>query len=174
MRVQAILRKFWVKAQKHDKMDGAEKLPSISQCQTTVVFSVTVLSAWSGSFAEQTWLKFGIGSRLLEVLYVKSKKKTQVPICLGTEMSHTGAEVSWCRFVPVPKCLEFLVTWPQNLTHWTFLFWTRKINKDRNHTNYDFLPTGICNQPFTYEGIVSPWTLKIDSFWVIQISCLTH
>ena len=64
-------------------------------------------SAWSGSFPEQTWLKFGIGSRLLEVLYVKSKKKTQVPICLGTEMSHTGAEVSWCRFAPVPKCLEF-------------------------------------------------------------------
>ena len=96
----------------------------------------------------------------------------EVLICLGTEMSHTGARVSWCWFVPVPKCLEFLVTWPQNLTqsqlhwktvwyltHWTFLFWTRKINKDRNHTNYDFLPTGICNQPFTYEGIVSPWTL---------------
>jgi hypothetical protein len=29
----------------------------------------------------------------------------EVPICLGTEMSHTGAKVSWCRFVPVPKCL---------------------------------------------------------------------
>jgi hypothetical protein len=42
----------------------------------------------------QTWLKFGIGSRLLEVLYAKSKKKTQVPNCLGAEMSHTGAEVS--------------------------------------------------------------------------------
>ena len=36
--VQAILRKFGVKAQKHDKMDGAEKLLSISQCQTTVVY----------------------------------------------------------------------------------------------------------------------------------------
>jgi hypothetical protein len=52
-----LLRKFWVKAQKHDKMDGAEKFLSISQCQTTVVYSVTVLSAWSGSFPEQTWLK---------------------------------------------------------------------------------------------------------------------
>jgi hypothetical protein len=54
-------------------------------------------------------------SRLLEVLYVKSKKKTQVikcrivrvSNCLGDEMSHTGAEVSWCRIVPVPKCLAF-------------------------------------------------------------------
>jgi hypothetical protein len=43
--VQAILRKFLVKAQKHDKMDEAEKLLSISQCQTTVVYSLTVLSA---------------------------------------------------------------------------------------------------------------------------------
>jgi hypothetical protein len=32
----SVLRKFWVKAQKHYKMDGAEKLLSISQCQTTV------------------------------------------------------------------------------------------------------------------------------------------
>ena len=31
-----------------------------------------------------------------------------MPICLGTEMSHTGAKVSWCRFVPVPKCLAFV------------------------------------------------------------------
>jgi hypothetical protein len=54
--VWAILRKLWVKAQKHDKMDGAEKLLSISQCRTTVVYSVTVLSAWSGSFLGQTWL----------------------------------------------------------------------------------------------------------------------
>ena len=46
-------------------------------------------------------------SRLLEVLQVKSKKKTQVPNCPGAEMSHTGAEVSWCRIVPVPKCLAF-------------------------------------------------------------------
>ena len=30
----------------------------------------------------------------------------EVPNCLGTEMSRTGAEVSWCRFVPVPKCLD--------------------------------------------------------------------
>ena len=37
-------------------------------------------------------------SRLLEVLYVKSKKKTQVPNCPGTELS-------WCRIVLVPKCL---------------------------------------------------------------------
>jgi hypothetical protein len=48
----------------------------------------------------------GIGSRLLEVLYVRSKKKTQVPICLigvpiclGTEMSRTGADLSQCRSV---------------------------------------------------------------------------
>jgi hypothetical protein len=38
-------------------MDGAAKLLSISQCQMTVVYSETVLSAWSGSFPEQTWLK---------------------------------------------------------------------------------------------------------------------
>jgi hypothetical protein len=31
----------------------------------------------------------------------------RVPNCLGAEMSHTGAEVSWCRIVPVPKCLAF-------------------------------------------------------------------
>jgi hypothetical protein len=31
---------------------------------------------------------------------VKSKKKTQVP-------NYPGAEVSWCRIVPVPKCLAF-------------------------------------------------------------------
>ena len=67
------------------------------------------------------FIKFGIGSRLLEVLYVKSNKKTQVPICLfelpiclievpnclGAEMSHIGAEVSWCRFVPVPKSMLY-------------------------------------------------------------------
>ena len=34
-----------IEKMKHDKMDGAEKLLSISQCQTTVVYSVTVLSA---------------------------------------------------------------------------------------------------------------------------------
>ena len=33
-------------------------------------------------------------------MYEKSKKKTQVPNCLS-------AEVSWCRIVPVPKCLAF-------------------------------------------------------------------
>ena len=52
-------------------------------------------------------------SRLLEVLYVKSKKKTQVikcrivqvSNCLGDEMSHTGAELSGFRTVLVPKCL---------------------------------------------------------------------
>jgi hypothetical protein len=26
----------------------------------------------------------------------------------SAEMSHTGAEVSWCRIVQVPKCLAFL------------------------------------------------------------------
>ena len=86
-------------------------------------------SAWSRSFPEQTWLKFGIGSRLLEVLYVKSNKKTQVPICLFEvpicliEVPNCpGVDLSWyrnvshrCRFVPVPKCLEFTVTW-QNKT----------------------------------------------------------
>ena len=105
-RVQAILRNFWVKAQKHDKMDGAEKLLSISQCQTTVVhvYSVTVLSTWSGSLPEQTWLK---KCRFVFLRW----RIVRVPICLGTEMSHTGAEVSWFQFVPVPKCLEFL-SWP--------------------------------------------------------------
>ena len=43
-------------------------------------------------------------ARLLEVLYVKSKKKTQVPNCPGAEMSHTGAEFSGCRNVLVPYC----------------------------------------------------------------------
>ena len=38
------------------------------------------------------------------VLYVKSKKKN-----ISAEMSHTGAEVSWCRIVPVPKCLAFAI-----------------------------------------------------------------
>ena len=78
--------------------------------------------------------KFGIGSRLLEILYIKSKKKTQVPICLfevpiylievpncpGAEMSHIGAEVSWCRFVPVLKCLEFLAYDPQDLVDYQY------------------------------------------------------
>ena len=31
------IEKILSKTQKHDKMDGAEKLLSISQCQTTVV-----------------------------------------------------------------------------------------------------------------------------------------
>ena len=59
--MQAILRKFWVKAQKYDKMDGAEKLLSISQCQT-----------WLS--ADLSWYR---------------------------NVSHR------CRFLPVPKCLEF-------------------------------------------------------------------
>ena len=33
-------------------------------------------------------------ARLLEVLYVKSKKKTQVQNCPGAEMSHPGADLS--------------------------------------------------------------------------------
>ena len=44
-------------------------------------------------------------------MYVKSKKKTQVPNCTGAEMSHTGAELTWyqnvshrCRSVLVPNC----------------------------------------------------------------------
>ena len=116
------IEKILSKTQKHDKRDGAEKLLSISQCQMTVVYSVTVLSASSGSFPERTWLKFGIGSRLLEVLYIKSKKKTQVPICLFEvpicliEVPNCPwADLSWyrnvshrCRFFPVPKCLEFV------------------------------------------------------------------
>ena len=52
-------------------------------------------SAWSGSFPEQTWLKFGIGSRLLEALYVKSKKKHK------------------CRFVFL-RCRFALITHRQN------------------------------------------------------------
>ena len=55
----------------------------------------------------------GIGSRLLEVLYIKSKKKTQVPNCPGAELSCLLD--SWCRnvshrcrIVRVPKCLAFL------------------------------------------------------------------
>jgi hypothetical protein len=59
-------------------------------------------------------------SRLLEVLYVKSKKKTQVikcrivrvSNCLGDEMSHTGAELSGFRTVLVPKCLIQVPNWP--------------------------------------------------------------
>ena len=48
---------------------------------------------------------------LLEVLYVKSKKKhkfriVRVSNCLGAEMSHTCAELSGCRTVLVPKCLH--------------------------------------------------------------------
>ena len=117
------IEKILSKTQKHDKMDGAEKLLSISQCQMTVVFSVTVLSASSGSFLERTWLKFGIGSRLLEVLYVKSKKKTQVPICLFEVPNCPGADLSWyrnvshrCRFFPVPKfqlLYSSLYYWPK-------------------------------------------------------------
>jgi hypothetical protein len=60
-------------------MDGAEKHLSISQCQTTVLYSVTVLSAWSGSFPEQTWLK-------------------------SADLSNWAAELSGCQFVLVPKC----------------------------------------------------------------------
>jgi hypothetical protein len=44
-------------------------------------------SAWLGYFPEQTWLKFGIGSRLLEVLYVKSKKNT------SADLSFWGADL---------------------------------------------------------------------------------
>ena len=35
-------------------------------------------------------------------LYVKSKKKTQVPNCSDSEMPHTGAEVSSIRGPPPP------------------------------------------------------------------------
>ena len=80
------------------KMDGTEKLLSISQCQTTVVYSVTVLV--------QGYWKFCTCTK-------NPQKKTQepiclfevticlieVPICLGTEMSHTGADLSRCRSV---------------------------------------------------------------------------
>ena len=38
------IEKILSKTQKHDKMDGAEKLLSISHCPTTVVYSVTVVS----------------------------------------------------------------------------------------------------------------------------------
>ena len=83
--MQAILRKFWVKAQRHYKMDGAEKLLSISQCQTTVVYSVSELS----------------GCRTVS----HRCRIVRVPTCLGAEMS-------WCRIVPVPKCLAFVVWYP--------------------------------------------------------------
>ena len=81
--MQAILRKFWVKAQKHDKMDGAEKLLSISQCQTTVVYSVTVhvLSTLGGStpaFEEycNIWKLTVNTNKTTIVLFSKKKYKT--------------------------------------------------------------------------------------------------
>ena len=52
--------------------------------------------------------KFGIGSRLLEVLYVKSKKKTQVPICLF--------EVPIC-LIEVPNCPDADLSWCRNVSH---------------------------------------------------------
>ena len=77
----------------------------------TINYGSGLESAWSGSFPEQTWLKFGIGSRLLEVLYVKSKKKTQESICLIGVPNCPGADLSWsrnvshrCRSVLVPIC----------------------------------------------------------------------
>ena len=51
----------------------------------------------------------------------------RVPNCLGAEMSHTGAEVSWSRFVPVPKCLAFIYNkrqssiQPEMLRHLMFI-----------------------------------------------------
>jgi hypothetical protein len=50
-------------------------------------------------------------SRLLEVLKVKSKKKTQVPNC-------PGAELSWCRNVLVPKCLTQVPNCPGAELSW--------------------------------------------------------
>ena len=42
---------------------------------------------------------------LLEVLYVKSKKKTQVPNCPGVELSWCRNVSHMCRIVRVPNCL---------------------------------------------------------------------
>ena len=80
-------------------------------------------SAWAGCFPGQTWLQFGIGSRLLKVLYVKSKKKHKcrfvflrcrivllrcriirvpiylVPKCLAQVPKCPGADLSRCRSV---------------------------------------------------------------------------
>jgi hypothetical protein len=92
--VQAILRKFGVKAQKHDKMDGAEKLLSISQCQTTVAkkkklytlqFNSIQLSVYMiGIFSGTDMIK-KVPICLIEVL-----------ICLGIP-KRPGADLSCCR-----------------------------------------------------------------------------
>ena len=116
----SVLRKFWVKAQKHYKMDGAEKLLSISQCQTTVVYIriqcnsiVRMIRIFSGTDMIKIWNWFkAIGSFVRKI----KEKNTSADlsfwgaICHGTEMSRIGVEVSWCRFVPVPKRLEFVRT----------------------------------------------------------------
>ena len=85
------IEKILSKTQKHDKRDGAEKLLSISQCQMTVVYSVTVLSAWSGSFPGTDKIK-----KVLICLF-------EVPNCPGADLSwHRNVSHS-CQFVPVPK-----------------------------------------------------------------------
>jgi hypothetical protein len=65
-----IEKKMWVKVQKHDKMDGAEKFLSISQCQTTVVYSVKCGSDLTLFFngAEMFWCRTVFFNGCLTVL----------------------------------------------------------------------------------------------------------
>jgi hypothetical protein len=58
----------------------------------------------------------------LEVLYVKSKKKTQVSNCPGAELSWCRNVSHRCRFVPVPKCLAFKKSHPSQL-HYNINIW---------------------------------------------------
>jgi hypothetical protein len=80
------LRKFLVKAQKHDKMDEAEKLLSISQCQTTVVYSVTVLIRQIGTLKRQ----IGTCVFFFDFTYKASNSKFN-HVCSGKDPDHADS-----------------------------------------------------------------------------------
>ena len=98
--MQAILRKFWVKAQKHDKMDGAEKLLSFNFTMSddscipcnSIVRMIRIFS----------------GTDMIQKVPICL---FEVPICLIEVPNCPGADLSWyrnvshrCRSVLAPIC----------------------------------------------------------------------
>jgi hypothetical protein len=86
---------------------------SLKEAIINLIFTACVHAPWPEAPPDDEAMGFSLSS-----LYVNSALETTMhydSICKvydkltmsKSELSHTGAELSWCRIVPVPKCLAF-------------------------------------------------------------------
>jgi hypothetical protein len=111
--------KIWVKAQKHDKMDGAEKVLSISQCLDDSCIQCNSIVRMIRIFSGTDMIKKVLICLFEVPMFVWKKMRCRfvlVPICLDTELSWCRTVFfNGCRNVLVPNCLVLLHFRPE---HW--------------------------------------------------------